>query len=350
VEDLRDRGFRTFGRAANRLLGAQIGFQRGFEDYAIRPRELEPLVSEELLELTGPVIKKGERLFAWAHFMAPHQPYEPPAQFQKWSDPAHPIRANNTLLNQIHRSPSELTPGLRKDIRALYDGEVAYATSMLGNFLKNLDRQYRSAGRGGLLENAVVVFFSDHGEELGDRNGYFLHAKSLYSGVTQVPLLVLGPSWEAGARISEPFSLVHLLPTVLKDVEPEWLDVPTPSEFTVSTWMRDFYAIRDSRWTLIHSPSSERGWGPKEPPQAPYPYPEIALYDRQADPLELHDLALAQPEQRDRLLQKLNEWFDSQEIRSPIPVGGLDPALLEELGYAESAESTACRPRSLHGR
>lgn len=350
VEGLRERGFRTFGRVANRLLGPQIGFDRGFEDYAIRPREFEPLVSKELLELTAPVIQEGGRLFAWAHFMSPHQPYEPPVPYQKWSDPKHPIRANNTLLNEIHRNPSELTPGLRKDIRALYDGEVAYATDMLRVFLEQLDSQYRAADRGGLLENAVVVFFSDHGEELGDRNGYFLHAKSLYAGVTRVPLMILGPTWKPGERRAEPFALQNLMASVMQVVEPNWLEPPASTPSTVGTWMRDFYVLRDSRWTLVHAPCEGRGWGPKEPPQASYPYPEIALFDRSVDPLEVNDLSRSNPEQLQAMLQALNAWFDSQEIRVPVPVGGMDPSLLEELGYAEEAESSGCRPRSLNGR
>ncbi|MCH2112040.1 MAG: sulfatase-like hydrolase/transferase, partial [Planctomycetes bacterium] len=160
VSALQEEGYRTFGRVANRLLGTPLGFDRGFENYAIRPRRMEVQIPEELLDLTKGPIESGEPVLAWAHFMAPHQPYEPPPQFDRWSDSDRPVKADNSLLNRIHQSPQFLTPGQREDIRAKYDGEIAFAASMVESLLAGLDAQYRAAGRGPLLENALVVFFS----------------------------------------------------------------------------------------------------------------------------------------------------------------------------------------------
>lgn len=344
VSTLREQGFHTLGRVANRLLGSELGFDRGFEDYGIRPRALEPQVASDLLELSVEPIANGERLMLWAHFMAPHQPYEPPLSYDRWSRADSQVRANNSLLNRLHRQPNLLEKGLREDIRNRYDGEVAYAADLLQGFLYGLDYHYRAAGRGGLLENAVVVFFSDHGEELGDRHAYFMHAKSLYSGVVQVPLIIAGPGYEAGA-VRDAIALQDVLPLVMKALDIDIIQTVPPRDYYVASWMRDFYSLRDSRWTLVHSPSSERGWGPKEPPNGAYPYPEIALFNRESDPLERRDVGNQYPEIRDRLQHQLCDWFDQLEIAVPSFIPGLDAQMLAELGYAESAEDTGLVPR-----
>ncbi|MCH2112215.1 MAG: hypothetical protein MK213_05095, partial [Planctomycetes bacterium] len=188
------------------------------------------------------------------------------------------------------------------------------------------------------------------GEELADRHGYFMHAKSLYRGVTQVPLLIAGPGWESGAVKEEGISLKQVLPMLLKEHASNAVLGVSHSldrDFIVSTWMRDFYCIRDARWTLVHAPCESRGWGPKEPPQAPFPYPEIALFDRDADPLEMRNVSDEHPEKRDELLSALGAWFDALELAPSQFVDGMSHEMLEQLGYATEAEASVCEPRRI---
>ena len=214
AEELRQRGYRTFGRCANASVVPAYGIHRGFEDYALRPKQREPEVGDDLLQLAAPALEAGEPLLLWAHFMAPHQPYAPPAEHDLWSDPDGP-RGDNDTLFRLNREPEAADPETTAQLKALYDGDVRYASSMARDFLAGLDALYREAGRGGLLENAVVVFSSDHGEELGDRHGYFLHAKSLYAGVTRVPLVIAGPGWTAGERRAGGVALADVLPLAM---------------------------------------------------------------------------------------------------------------------------------------
>lgn len=313
---------------ANRVLGRGSGVQRGFQSGGVFAKEKEPLGPANLLQRTATDIAAGKRLLVWGHFMAPHQPYEPraPHRFHWSTDPG--IAGSKENLIAIHRDPSSATPEMYENLRALYDEEILTANDYTMELLQGLEKQYQDAGRGSLLDNAVVVFMSDHGEELGHHSGYFMHAKSLYSGVIQVPLVILGKEWQAGARVQEPISLNDVLPMVLHGTAPS-------RDTFVAAYRQGYYSIRDARWTLVHNPGGEVE-GPAEPPaDVAFTYPQVALYDRLADPLEQHDVAREHPEVTRRLLDSLHAWylglkiaFDTSEM-TPEQI-----AQVQETGYA----------------
>jgi arylsulfatase A-like enzyme len=68
----------------------------------------------------------------------------------------------------------------------------------------------------GLLDSSLVVFTSDHGEELFDHGG-FEHGHTLYQELLRIPLMVRGPDVQAG-RYQEPVSLVDIQPTILEAI------------------------------------------------------------------------------------------------------------------------------------
>ena len=138
AEELRQRGYRTFGRCANASVVPAYGIHRGFEDYALRPKQREPEVGDDLLQLAAPALEAGEPLLLWAHFMAPHQPYAPPAEHDLWSDPDGP-RGDNDTLFRLNREPEAADPETTAQLKALYDGDVRYASSMARDFLAGLD-------------------------------------------------------------------------------------------------------------------------------------------------------------------------------------------------------------------
>lgn len=328
LQQLREKCF-TAAHAllANASLGPGCGLERGFDSYGLMVKQNEQNLPRAMLERTAAAVAGRERLLAWAHFMAPHQPYAPPEELVRRYGGGRSAPADNEFLYGLHRAGA-VDDALREDVIALYDAEIRLASSYVQEFLAGLDAQYRAAGRGGLLENAVVVFFSDHGEDLADHQAYFMHAKSLYSGVIHVPLVVAGPGWKAGERDARPLSLGDVLPLVLDGAEPP----PGPH---VAAWRANFYAIRDGRWTLVHNPADDPA-GPREPPQdAAFRYPVCGLYDRAADPRELRDVSREHPEEVARLLGALNQWYDGLELLDSL-VGVTDPRVLEQLGYAGS--------------
>jgi arylsulfatase A-like enzyme len=98
--------------------------------------------------------------------------------------------------------------------RRLRNWKMAYAAGVrgfdrqLGDFLDVLrERQ--------LLDDAIVIFASDHGEEFVE-HGKWEHGKTYYNPALQVPLLLRLPGAEhAGERVGRLVSLIDVMPTLL---------------------------------------------------------------------------------------------------------------------------------------
>jgi arylsulfatase A-like enzyme len=129
----------------------------------------------------------GASVMAWVHYYSPHDPY----------------------INQ-RRFP--FGPGRRN----AYLSEVAYFDAALGRFLAYLERD-------GWLEDSLVIFFSDHGEALGERS-YWGHHVYLNGWMIDVPL-VLRHAGLAPSRPTVGVSLADVAPTVL-----HFLGLPIPSD------------------------------------------------------------------------------------------------------------------------
>ncbi len=149
-----------------------------------------------------------------------------------------------------------------------YTAELAYEDRVLGDFLAALNRRK-------LLDKALIVFTSDHGEGLGEHrestHGYFIYQSTL-----RVPLIIHWPSGFARAmreRIDEPASLLDVAPTILDAVA-----IPRPAEMRGRSLLsagqdRDIYfeslyarnhfgcatlrGLRVGRYKYIESPQPE---------------------------------------------------------------------------------------------
>src|SRR5713101_4553198 len=116
--------------------------------------------------------------FVWVHLYDPHDPYEPPVPY-----------------SQTYKD-------------RLYDGEIAYADSVLAHFVAYLKKQ-------GWYENSIVVVVGDHGEGLGEHHED-THGIFLYDSTMHVPLIVKLPGRrDAGKMVNTQVRTTDLLPTVL---------------------------------------------------------------------------------------------------------------------------------------
>jgi tetratricopeptide (TPR) repeat protein len=123
---------------------------------------------------------KGKPLFLFLHYWDPHGPYTPPQEY----------------LDKHKDTP--------------YAGEVAYTDAAIGELLKDLKKN-------GLYEDATIVFFSDHGEGLGD-HGEAQHSFYLYNSTMAVPFAIKVPrSMQKSIRsrsVTETVSIMDLFPTL----------------------------------------------------------------------------------------------------------------------------------------
>ncbi len=94
-------------------------------------------------------------------------------------------------------------------VRSAYDGAVTYGDTMFGLLMAALAQR-------GVLDEAMIVVMSDHGEQLGE-HGFFWHDFGLEDEESHVPLIIRMPGGKGGGRrVSEVVQLVDLMPTLLE--------------------------------------------------------------------------------------------------------------------------------------
>jgi tetratricopeptide (TPR) repeat protein len=188
---LKNAGYRTAAFVGSFVLDRRFGLSRGFAVYD-SPFDLHNKTATgvgERKRLGSQVTEAAARwldgnanapFFLFLHLYDLHAPYDLP------QDPS-----------QRHGETG-------------YAAELAYVDRVLGDFLASLDRR-------GLLQKALIVFTSDHGEGLGE-HGESSHGYFIYQSTLHVPLIM---HWPAGfqrvppARVDEPASLLDVAPTIL---------------------------------------------------------------------------------------------------------------------------------------
>ena len=128
-----------------------------------------------------------EGLFLYVHYFDPHDPYLPHPTPVLWHEP-----------------PTE--PEHLEALRADYAGEVAFLDAQVGRLLEGL------AARG--VEDPLVVFTADHGEEFLDHGGW-RHWATLYDELVRLPLLVAFPRGASPGPAPAAASLADVTPTLL---------------------------------------------------------------------------------------------------------------------------------------
>jgi arylsulfatase A-like enzyme len=201
-----------------------------YEDGAPEPRPLAfPAEVDDVAFLTGQLIDylkaaKGPFL-AHLSLLRPHPPFVAPRPYNAIYDPAAlpPFERAASAEEEGRQHPWlawRLTrPGVRatdnetrlRRLKAVYYGLMSRVDVEIGRLMAFLDES-------GLAENTLVIFTSDHGEEIG---GHWLMGKGGYfDGSYHVPLIVRDPRPGAarGARVTRFTEHVDILPTMMEAI------------------------------------------------------------------------------------------------------------------------------------
>jgi arylsulfatase A-like enzyme len=312
----------------------------------------------------------------WVHFYDLHRPYNPPAawvgRYGVSDGLPEVLRAPgpdsggelDAFLDEITLGERPVPAAELQRIRGLYDGTLSATDARLGRLLDKL----AATGR---LDDTVIVFTADHGEELFDHNRYFFHGNSVHQGVLRLPLVIAGPGLPAGARVDAPVQNIDIAPTVLDllglppapDMEGRSLAAllrgesrQPPRPFSFAEWQDLIYVVGDGQRTYVHNPRHAHPF--KEPftraaSTHDYRVDCFEGYDLRSDPLEqrnlLADLDPAQLARPDGLppdfaplRRALEEWLAEPDHEREMSWPGLSPdrtqEWLNQLGYVSGGK------------
>ncbi len=250
----------------------------------------------------------------WVHYFDPHDELLlPPTDFPC---PAPPASGRPDAIR-----------------RAVYDCEVRFMDLQLGRLLDGV-------AAAGAADRTVVAVVGDHGEGLGD-HGWWSHGV-LYQEQIRVPMMVRAPGLPAGARVHARVATTDLAPTLLdlagvpraewpstdgaslapalragREPEPHAVYADSVNLMTYA-WpgsdRRDhkddrLYALLDGRWKLILHQLKPA---------------ESELYDLDADPAELRNVAAEHRDVMKRMVKEL-------AARHPFYEGGGEGTAAERM-------------------
>ena len=270
----------------------------------------------------------------------PHDPRVAAPEFHKAYDPAqvtlspafmpqHPFNNGEMTVRDENLAPHPRTPENTRQQLADYYACVTGLDHHAGRIFEQLKAS-------GQWDNTIIIFSGDNGLSLGE-HGLFGKQNLYEFGGMHVPLVVFGPGIPKGKSDALVY-LMDLYPTfcdIAGTKPPEGVEgrnllpVIQGKETKVRDVLYTGYgkvqrAVRDDRWKLIR-----------------YPMVNVTqLFDLQADPLELNNLA-AKPEQAGKVREMtalLKREMDAYGDKYPLEVANPAPA-----DWTPSARKKAAR-------
>ena len=325
-------GYRTYALYANNWVSGRFGIDQGFEERRLLPARSDRLTRQLLARLRR--LAPEDRLFAYVHTIDPHAPYEPTPEYRRlFARPGSTrTRVSAVWLEDVAaraRLGQPPAPRLIEEVTALYDAEIAFNDRQFGLFLEELKRRR-------LYDDSLVIFTSDHGEELFDHGGV-AHGHTLFREVLDVPLIV---KWPRGAApppgtLASPVQLLDILPTVLDcaglpvppDLEGRSLLRPPPAEVLpagsgIFSYLDldglKLQSVTEGRWKLVRNGALDA------------PRPRLELYDLD-EGRETNDVGSQHPVLAAHLASELESEAARRPRMPPPPQAVLPPEVVERL-------------------
>jgi len=147
-------------------------------------------------------------------FYRPHIPYMAPKKYfdmYPWQDIKLHENPENDWDNKPHAAANTWPPNggtteeqQKKAIQAYY-ACVSFVDAQIGKLLDGLEEF-------GLLDNTIIVFWSDHGYNLGEHGQW--QKQTLFEKSSKEPLLISVPGMTKGTRTQAIVQMVDLYPTL----------------------------------------------------------------------------------------------------------------------------------------
>ena len=229
AEVMVEQGFQTIGVSSNGAASEKQHFGRGFQHFLDRygsrnakrgqNRANKPDVQKTGSDVSAKAIALLEKMapdkpvFMWVHYVDPHWTYGPPSRFNppegpKCKELQKQLKTTDLTFGSVNVNHRGLAEKALQDCSALYDSEVSYSDLQVGKIIDALKKT-------GRYQHALIVFTSDHGENLGEDGYYYDHGPSLNDASLRVPLILAGPGIPKGKRDHSVTRIEDLMPTLL---------------------------------------------------------------------------------------------------------------------------------------
>jgi arylsulfatase A-like enzyme len=215
---------RTALVSANPLLGPDTGTARGYDEVCATCDMETPASALVDTALASPVLME-DRWLLHVHFMDPHLPYESRPGFTDAVEALPELAYDLTTgagfadaLEDLGALEAADRSAVIDRARAWYDSQIASMDQEIGRMLSDLDAR-------GLLDDTLIVVWSDHGEQIFDHLG-IKHGSTLYAEETRGIAAFVHPGLAAAAWDGRT-SHADLVPSVL-----DLLDEPVPTHVT----------------------------------------------------------------------------------------------------------------------
>ena len=182
------------------------------------------LAVEKLRELSN----NSQPFFMGVGFFKPHLPFNAPKKYWDLYDPdelplsPNPFLPVNVNKASLHNSgefnqyqlglekanlDAALSDAYSKDLVHAYLSCVSYTDAQIGKVIEALKTL-------GLLENTIIILWSDHGWHLGDHRVWGKH--TLFDRSLRSPLIIKRPGANLAARSDQIVSTVDIYPTIME--------------------------------------------------------------------------------------------------------------------------------------
>jgi arylsulfatase A-like enzyme len=314
--------------------------------------------------------KDGDKPWlAYLSYMEAHKPRIPDLESRKQVADRRTIKlgleTDLSFKNQLlyGYGKKSYTEAELEAVNRVYDATLLDLDGPTVDLLEDLDRR-------GILEDTIVVFTADHGEQLGEHQ-QFGHRSGVYQSLLHVPLVIAYPRKLQPRRVAEPVSNLEIFSTVLElaGLEPpddsavpgnltavdrvaqhvfaETLSIDKLGfgkvrklypDLTRDVWANTYRAVVDGDWKLIQSISYDT-----------HEVLDCELYHLGDDPHEAEDRFEQEPDLVVALAESAAAWKAAQdpwnaergdEVKEDL--SDAERRQLELLGYvtADEAEDT----------
>ena len=212
AESFRAAGYSTWasssvgfsGRGNNVHQGLEVLHERGsveLPDGQSRSKTARTFVDRLLPWLDR---HRDAPFYAMLHVMDPHDPYRPYAPYDlEWAaddaverheeavERVRPLiqsesmkRRGLPLIDELEEAAVDAAEFVERELD-WYDGSMLAADAEIGRVIEKLEELE-------ILDDTLIVFLSDHGEEFLEHGGHF-HEENVYGEMTNVPLVMRWP-------------------------------------------------------------------------------------------------------------------------------------------------------------